>query len=207
MVQNILVLSSWLSGSSSVVDFLERCGASICRPLTESDGNSSFNPYESADFRAMMAATIDETRLEYKADRNIFKITFKSWLATEIEKAQINNNQALVIHHPLSIFLIDEILAAADFKIVVVSRPFSEIEQSRVRENWDNFYGETGALAIYNQIYEQLHEKALSFTSISYNDFVGSNSAKWNLLDYCGIDTSERNFEKAVLKTVLLPDL
>jgi hypothetical protein len=58
MVQNILVLSSWLSGSSSVVDFLERCGASICRPLTESDGNSSFNPYESEDFRAMMAATI-----------------------------------------------------------------------------------------------------------------------------------------------------
>lgn len=204
MVQNILVLSSWLSGSSSVVDFLERCGASICRPLTESDGNSSFNPYESEDFRAMMAATIDESRLEYKVDRKIFKNAFKSWLADEVEKAQLNNNQALVLHHPLAIFLIEEILAAANFKIVVISRPFGEIEKLRVRENWDSFYGETGALAIYNQIYEKLHEQSLSFMSLSYRDFLDSKSAKWQLLDYCGIDLDENKFERAISKTIFL---
>jgi hypothetical protein len=205
MLQNVLVLSSWLSGSSSVVDFLERCGASICRPLTESDGNSSFNPYESADFRSMMAATIDETQLEFKSDRNIFKTTFKSWLGIEADKATKDNNQALVLHHPLSIFLIDEILAAGEFRIVVVTRPFKEIEESRIRENWEAFYGETGALAIYNQIYEQLHEKSLSYISISYDDFINSISAKWNLLDFCGIDLGEDQFENAFVKTVRLP--
>jgi hypothetical protein len=204
-MQKILVLSSWLSGSSVVVDYLERVGGHICRPLTENDGNRSFNPFESEDFRAMMVATIDETNLEYRVDRKIFRDAFASWIQSEEKKAEKDGSEFVVLHHPLAIFLIDEIMSVEDVVPLVVTRPFHAIEKSRVAENWNSFYGEPAAIEIYNQIYEVLHAYTISYFTIAYRDFINNRKSRWLMLDYCGIDVTSDKEAHAFNKITRLP--
>lgn len=201
----VLVLSSWLSGSNAVVQYLDELGAYVCKPLTQSDGNRSFDPYESEEFRSMLLATIDETNLEFKVDRMIFRSAFKDWFDNQLKMAESQGAEVIVLHHPLSIFLIDEISEATKFKPVVVTRKFSDIESSRKHENWNSFYGELGALEIYNQIYETLHQSGSSYLTINYEDFMDNSATRWLLLDYCEIDVDSESANSAYKKLTRLP--
>lgn len=204
-MQKILVLSSWFSGSSAVVDYLERVGGHICRPLTENDGSWSFNPYESADFRAMVMSSIDEATLERRLDRDVFLEVFQDWLEVEEAKAEKDGSEFLVLHHPMAIFLLGEILSIPNVIPLVVTRPLRAIEKFREESDWHSHCNEPGAWKIYRRIYDALHGYTISYFTISYRDFANSQKSRWLMLDYCGIDISNEKEKYAFGKTTLLP--
>lgn len=153
----------------------------------------------------MLLATIDETNLEFKANRKIFESAFGDWFQQQQEVAIAAGAPVVVLHHPLAIFLIDEISKATSLKPLVVTRQFAEIEATRAHENWNSFYGEIGALEIYNQIYETLHQNSASYLTINYDDFWNKESTRWLLLDYCEIDVDNATAKSAYNKLARLP--
>ncbi|MDG1708137.1 MAG: hypothetical protein P8H03_05210 [Emcibacteraceae bacterium] len=73
---------------------------------------------------------------------------------------------------PLSSICLPEICKIFETKIILVHRPFEEIEASRTRRNWPALYGEAGAKKIYGKIFSDTVRNNLSFLGVSYYDII-----------------------------------
>ena len=184
----ILILSSWASGSPIVAGFLGECGAYLCPPFAKSINPEQPLTYESEMFRGMVTATVNEYSFALKVEPVIFRNGFKSWFKQQVAKASDAGADRIVLNHPLSVFLLDEICAEVDPIFIVVTRRLERIEATRLKQNLQTSHGAEGARIIYDRIYHYLHEYEKSFIGISFREFAGSEDSRLRLLDYCGLD-------------------
>lgn len=198
----ILVLASWSSGSSAVSGFLHTNGAYMFPPFITTTDPKSPDTYESEMFRAILLETIQEETLEFKMNTDLLKRRLIDWIQTETEKAMYQNHHIFALKHPLSTLILEELCELVDPIFVVVTRPFSKIEETRVRRNWHQVLGRAGAEVVYRNIYSFLQENNKSYFAISFEDYLTSERQRLMLLEYCGFDVTEeeaqRNFEKSV---------
>ena len=80
-------------------------------------------------------------------------IFFPGWIQTHMQIAAGIGKKALVIKHPLTMFVIKEIEPfLTNPRYIVLKRPLEEIENSRLRRKMATFYGKEGAAVIYDKI-------------------------------------------------------
>jgi len=197
--QPILILSSWSAGANLVNGFLGECGAYLCPPFSKATDEKSMT-HESFYFRGMIAATIDEETLEFKADADIFRNGFQSWYKKQLPDAQASGNSRISFMHPLSAFLLHEICQVTQPTFVVLTRPFDQIEATRKSIGGHENLGRVGAQKIYDQIFSYLTDNSKSFLSLSFEDFSKSEESRLKLLDYCDLDVSDEQAQLAFAK-------
>ena len=153
----------------------------------------------------MLLATVGELTLEYKVDTKIFRNAFKPWLNRKLIEAREKGFQTVALKHPLSAFLLHEIEAVCDPIYVVVTRPFADIEATRQRRGWHAVYGEWGASAVYDRIYNHLHQNEKQFISIPYMAFMKSHEVRSKVLDYCDLDVTDQHALQAFSRIMERP--
>jgi hypothetical protein len=163
----------------------------MCPPFLESTTPEISETFESEIFAGMCFASIDKWSFEPRVDKKIFQNGLKTWFANEAKLAEQSNASRVVLKHPLSAFLLDEICRVVDPIFVVVTRPFDKIEETRVSQGWPENEGRLGAQAIYDQIYSFLHEQEKSFFTISIKEFMDVRQSRLQLLDYCDLDVTD----------------
>ena len=152
-IKTILVLSSYSSGSTAVTGFLEQCGAYACPPLTLTNDPLTPSAKEPVKYRNILVSCINEFLLRKEKPDSVFLEFFVKWHPIQSSKASEAGSKAIVLKHPLQGFFQDEIFKVCDPKLVLVHRPFNNIEASRLRRQWHPTYGKAGAQVIYNSLY------------------------------------------------------
>lgn len=183
-----------------VAGFLGECGAYLCPPFAKSLNPDQPLTFESEMFRGMVSATVNEYTFEFKIDPIVFRNGFKSWFIKQIEDASKINARRIVLNHPLSVFLLDELCQIVDPLFLVVTRPFEKIEQTRIKQNLHPSYGSEGAKVIYERAYSFLHDKEKTFFAVPFRNFAASKESRFQLIDYCELDVSNEQIEKAFSK-------
>lgn len=189
----VIICSSWSSGSTAVTGYLDLCGAYTCPPHINTNDVRTPNSYESKFFRNLVASVTDEFTLKNIGSADQFKSNFKTWIVKQVKKANELKKEIIVLKHPLSSFLLEEIDSAfLDIKYVVVTRKFEEIEKSRVRRGWSSNYGWEGANKIYNNAYTFLHENEKRFFVVPYKNFLHSAESRVDLLNFIGLEPTKK---------------
>ena len=195
----VLILSSWGAGAGVVNAFLGECGAYLCPPFSPATNPKQITS-ESLHFRGIVAATIDEDTFEFKADANIFRQGFKRWYAQELAKLDEVGKTRISLMYPLSAFLLHEIFQVVNPLVVVITRPYQDIEKTRIQMGNPELRGKAGATRIYNQIFSYLVDNNRTFLTLSFSEFMKSEEARLKLLDYCDLNVEDPVANKAFVK-------
>jgi hypothetical protein len=199
----IFIAGSWGSGTTSVIGALNSLGAPTLGPFFESNDPKTLNTFELIPFRNLILQYVDEPTIKYKDNYSTDFVPALKRFKKELKKHAWPGNpdskdKILVLKTPLASICLPEICSVFDTKIIVVHRPFEEIEASRIRRNWHTLYGSLGAQHIYNKIFSDTIKYKLSFLGISYSDFVNNTEQSLkNISDYCDLESNHNNLENA----------
>jgi len=199
----ILVAGSWGSGTTAVTGALDSLGIPTFGPHFQSSDPRTRNTFELGYFRELIHKYVDLSTLKHK---NNYHDEFKP--ALEQFRTQLENtawpdlpsstNKILALKMPLSSVCIPEICSVFKTKIIMVHRPFEEIEASRIRRSWPSLYGSLGAQCIYNKMFSDIFTHKLSFLGISYGDFINNTyQSLEKIIGYCDINSFHGNLERA----------
>lgn len=196
-MRTILVVGNWSSGTTAVTGYLSQLGGYTCRPTIKTSDPRTPDSHESVEFRHAVAAIYDELSLERIGDPKEFSTWFAPWLTQQHRRATLNGRDFVALKHPLSAFLIAEIYDICRPLVVLVKRPYDEIENTRLRRQWAPNYGKSGAEAIYPKALSTFAEEEIPFLSINFNDFRKSQEARDGLVNFCGITATTRQTSSA----------
>jgi hypothetical protein len=196
-IKTILILSSFSSGSTAVAGFLEQCGAYLCPPLTLTNDPLTPSGKEPVEYRSALVSCIDELSLRRQKPSSVFLEFFTAWHPIQSTRASEAGSKAIVLKHPLQAFFLDEIFKVCDPKLVLVHRPFNNIEATRLRRQWHPVYGKAGAQVIYNSLYSKLHEGLKAYISVPYESFLTNSAIQDDLLSFCSIDPTASELTEA----------
>ena len=196
-IKIILVLSSWSSGSTSLAGFLDKCGAYSCPPHFQTNDPRTPNAFESKEYRDELKKYVDESTLKFIKDPKDFEFFFNDWINKRIEEAKEKKCTHIFLKHPLQIYLIDQIIKTCETQFVIITRPFKEIENTRIRRKWPKVYGSYGANILYNSIYGFLHQNEDSYMVLPYNKFRTNFEIQKKLLSFLDLNPSDAQIESA----------
>ncbi|THD68253.1 MAG: hypothetical protein E7813_11500 [Bradyrhizobium sp.] len=196
-IKTILILSSYSSGSTAVAGFVELCGAYSCPPLTVTNDPLTPSAKEPVEYRNILVSCIDELSLRKQKPSSVFLDFFAKWHPAQLLKASEVGSKVIVLKHPLQAFFLDEIFEICDPKLVLVHRPFNNIEATRLRRQWHPVYGKAGARVIYNSLYSKLHEGSKSYISVPYESFLTHLAIQQDLLSFCSINPTPSELTEA----------
>ena len=78
-------------------------------------------------------------------------------------------------------------------------RPLEDIEQTRLRRNWEPYYGAEGAALIYNEMSAALKHHPYPTMTIDYRDLLASPTVHAsNIARFAGLDLSAAELQHAV---------
>jgi predicted O-linked N-acetylglucosamine transferase (SPINDLY family) len=163
----IFIAGSYGSGTSAITGALDKMGVSTLPPHFSTNDAQTPNSFESLAFRALVNSFADETNL--KVDKNK-EAKFIADVKKLIQEADGGAANAVVLKMPLASICITQLIEALDPFVILVHRPFSEIEASRMRRNWPAIYGAMGAEVIYSTLYRELTNMKKSYLALSYHD-------------------------------------
>ena len=147
--------------------------------------------HESVDFRNALAATYDEFSLEKIGSLPHFISWLEAWLPKKIELSQQAGKNFIVLKHPLSAMVLGEINKLCKPRVVMVTRPFRDIENTRLRRKWAWNYGSKGAHIIYSRALSQAIDYGVPFVSVDFENFKKNTETRKNLTDFCGIKVDD----------------
>jgi hypothetical protein len=196
-IRTILVLSSYSSGSTAVTGFFEQCGVYACPPFTVTNDPLTPSAKEPVEYRNILVSCRNEFSLKEQKPNSVFLEFFARWHPIQTAKAQEAGSKAIVLKHPLQAFYLDQIFEVCDPKLVLVHRPFDNIEATRLRRKWHPVYGRAGARVIYNVLYAKLHQISKSCISIPFESFVENSAMQDDLLSFCSINPTPSQLTEA----------
>ena len=196
-MKTILILTSWSSGSTAISGFLNHCGGYNCPPYVMTNDQATPNAFEPIQYKEALGDCIDESTLKLHGSTDKFKIFFQTWIKEQSLLAKKNKKTFIVLKHPLQTFLLPLIQTIIDPILIVVTRPFENIEKTRMRRVWPEVYGEKGARIIYNTIYSYLHNKGCSYFVIPFEKFRKDDNLQKQLLNFCEIKPNANEIYKA----------
>lgn len=187
----VIGLGPWSSGSTAITGYLERCGAWTCPPHQMTNDELTPNSHEPRQFRDALCSVFDELTLSRKLPDSEFVKFFEPWIEQERIKARLNGSPIIFLKHPLSAFVIQQIRELCDPEFVVFLRPLKIIENSRLRRRWHPIYGSAGASKIYSVIFTNLIANGISFSAVSYDDFLKDGRRRNNLCTQLKLSPTE----------------
>ena len=197
MLPPILILAPYSSGSTAVTGYLARAGAYACPPFQMTNDPRTKNSHEPKALRDAICGIVQETTLQYTRSPENFAMFFRSWLPLEEEKAKALGHTCLVMKHPLSCFVLNQIIDVCQPRIVIVGRPLDEIEKTRERRGWHPVYGRAGAVKIYDKIFTHVLSQNLSSYLVGYRDFQNRAEIRQDLLKFCNLAPSTTELKQA----------
>jgi hypothetical protein len=81
-------------------------------------------------------------------------------------------SKTVLLKHPLAAFVLTELSQLFSLKLIVVTRPLQEIEQTRLRRGWNKNYGAHGAQKIYNNIFSTLMDSKIQYSLVAYDELL-----------------------------------
>lgn len=199
----IFIAGSWCSGTTAVIGAIHSLGVPTFGPLFSTLDSRTPNSYELVAFRELVLNFVDEATTQhkqsYQAEFEPALKRFRQYLeGIEWPDQPDNSEKVFVLKMPLASVCLPEICRTFDTKVIVVHRPYQEIEASRVRRDWSPIFGIKGANLIYNRIFSDLIAHKLCFLGISYHDFINNTGQTLqNIIDFCEISGFHENFDKA----------
>ena len=172
-------------------------GAYTCPPTIKTSDPRTPDSHESVAFRHAVAAINDELTLAKIGKPEEFKAWFQDWLPKRQDEARSLGKQFILLKHPLNAMLLQEINQVCQPKMVLVTRPFAEIEKTRLRRGWAQNYGAFGANKIYSAAITNFIEGRINFISVDFKTFLNSRSERAKILDYCEIWPSDEEWDQA----------
>lgn len=183
-METVIVLGTWSSGSTALTGYIQRLGAYSCPPHYITTDERTPDSYESMEFIKALASCVDERTLSIKKPSSEFFNFFEKWLPAKQDEARKAGHQAIVLKHPLSAFMIPEIIKTCNPTFVVVTRQFDAIEKTRQRRHWHEGAGSIGAGRIYSTLFSGLIEANQSYFTISFDDFCNSENVRATLRNH-----------------------
>jgi len=199
----IFIVGSWGSGTTAVIGALDCLGVPTLGPYFQSSDPKTVNTFELISFRNLINQYVDESTVKHKdnySDEFIPALErYRLELETNINSVLPDNTRKVIaLKMPLASICLPAICSVFETKIIVVHRPFEEIESSRLRRNWPSLYGVLGATHIYGRIFNDLMQHKLSFLGISYHDFVNNTCESLiSIIEFCDIEYLQENQEDA----------
>lgn len=148
----VLICGAWGSGTSVVTGALVRMGYHAPGPFFWSNDPRTPNTYECLPFIELVRKLVSGTTLELSVPSRDVVIeelaAFKeNVLCNACRQRGVSDDGPVVLKHPLSAVILNEITQVFDTRLIVVLRPLDQIEETRRRRNWSSVYGEAGAKA------------------------------------------------------------
>ena len=197
----IVILSSWSSGSTAMTGFFDRCGGHSCPPHFQTNDQRTPTAYENKEYVDALHALIDtnssDTLFKQRSDINTFSKFFIPWFNAQVTISKNIGKQFLILKHPLQIFVLNLIETHCEPKYIVLTRDFKKIEQTRLRRNWPEIFGEKGASILYEKINTYFEHTKKPFFSIEYETFRKKHEMRRKLLAFCELDISAEKLIEA----------
>jgi Sulfotransferase family len=206
----IFIAGSWGSGTTMVIGALDRLGVPTFGPHFESDDPRTPNTYELMPFRELILDHVDESSMmpknQFSSDADFSRqlTAALSLFGRQLERGDFGpwpdgNPKVVALKTPLASVCLPEITQVFDTDIILVHRPLNEIEASRLRREWAEYFGAAGATKVYTKMFSDLFERKLSALMISHGDFVkDTRDALKKIINYCDLHFLEHNIEKAM---------
>jgi hypothetical protein len=206
----IFIAGSWSSGTTMVIGALDHLGVPTFGPHFHSNDPRTPNTYELMPLRKVIMEHVDEAammphrRFSNEADFSRQLTTALQHFAQHLEQGDFGpwpegKRKVVALKMPLASMCLPEITQVFDTDIIVVHRPMSEIEASRVRRNWPEQFGAAGANKVYMKMFADMFDHKLSALMISHGDFVKhTRNALEKIIDYCDLHFLDDNIEKAM---------
>lgn len=199
----IFVAGAWGSGTTALAGALSRLGVSAFGPHFRTSDPRTPNSFELIPFRDLILRFVDEPEISIKKDRSSELVTSLSHFARALDNGEFGEWPAqrpkrAVLKLPAASICLPQIMTVFETSVVVVHRPFDEIEASRGRRRWPAHFGATGARVIYSRMFSDLMQLAKSYMAISYLDLTNDTErAIQNVIDFCGLQDLASNRPEA----------
>lgn len=193
----ICVLGGWSSGTTAVTGYLARSGAYSCPPHVLTNDDRTPDSHESLEYAKQLRSVIHENSFEEIGDRKAFVSAFTEWIDGQRKKALHSGASHLILKHPLAAFLLKEIHEICEPQILVVTRPFEAIEDTRKRRKWMHSYGAVGAQKVYSTTFSGLIALQVSYQTVAFQDFLRSQTCRMKTVQRLGLSPTETQTEAA----------
>jgi len=206
----IFVAGSWSSGTTMVIGALDHLGVPTFGPHFHSNDPRTPNTYELMPFRKVIMNHVDEaammphSRFSSEKDFSHQLTSALRQFGQQLERGEFGtwpegNPKVVALKMPLASMCLPEITQVFDTDIIIVHRPMSEIEASRVRRNWPEYFGAAGANKVYMKMFSDMFDHKLSALMTSHGNFVKrTRDALEKIINYCDLQFLEHNIEKAM---------
>ena len=203
----ILICGPWGSGTSVVAGLLDRMGAFGLGPYFETDDPRTANSYEFIPFRETIRNALgypSQPGLSFTPPVPGAVQSGLRNLQSRIEQQEfgpydLRSPKPIFLKYPLSAFVIPQICEVFDTKLIYVMRPLEDIEQTRLRRNWEPYYGAEGATLIYDEMSAALKQHPYPTISIDYKDLLASPMVHAsNIARFVELDLSPAELRHAI---------
>ena len=207
LVKVILICGPWGSGTSVVAGLLERMGAFGLGPYFETDDPKTANSYESIPFREIIRNGLgypSQPGLSFTppvpgAVQSGLRSLQSRIKQQEFGPYDLLSSKPIFLKYPLSAFVISQICEVFDTKLIYVMRPLEDIEQTRLRRNWEPYYGAEGAALIYEEMSAAMKHHSYPTMKIDYKDLLASPMVHASdIAQFVGLDLSPAELRHAV---------
>jgi hypothetical protein len=201
-MKTIFVAGSWGSGTTALAGALHHLGVSSFGPFFRSRDPRTRNTFEWLPFRDVVLRHVDEETLSRKTGSDELVADLAA-LRDGLEAESIGSwgggtSRNLLLKMPVASICLPEIVEVFDPRIVVVHRPFDDIERTRHRRSWTEVFGRKGAAAIYSRLTYDLIRLRKSSLALSYGDLVADTErALRSVVDFCGLHDLDANLGDA----------
>ena len=189
----VFIAGAFGSGTSALAGALDKMGLDSLAPHFLTNDPRTPNSFESLAFKSLVLAYADEATMRVKPDQ---ERQFVQGLRALVSKADGGKANAVVLKFPLASICLPQIIEAVDPRIVLVHRPFEEIEASRLRRKWPPHLGAAGAKTIYLKFFADTILQKKSYLALSYRDLQRDGRRQLQrLVEYCGLEVSRQQID------------
>ena len=193
----ICVLGAFSSGTSAIAGYIAKAGAYSCPPHFVLNDPRAPHSLEPVELRRQCCAVIDERTLRKTGDLAAFERWLSQWLRDQSAQARAAGCHHLVIKHPLLMALVPSIARTCNAQWVMVTRPLSQIEQTRNRRRWHPALGEQGAKALYPLAFSSLVALEQTYLTVSFPAFRRAPAMRASLLQWLELSPDAARLEAA----------
>ncbi len=191
----IFVAGSYGSGTSALAGALDKMGVGSLPPHFRTNDPRTPNSFESIAFKSLVLSYADEATMQVNPGK---EKPFVQGLRKLVADADPGPANAVMLKFPLASICLPQIIEAVDPCIVLVHRPFEEIEASRIRRNWPPHLGAAGAKTIYLKLFADTILQKKSYLALSYRDLQEDGRRQLQrIMDFCGLEVGRQQVDNA----------
>lgn len=173
----LLICGPWGSGTSAVAGMAAYMGALGFGPFLATTDPSTPNSFELLAFRQVLLRHASEATVALTGSAPEAVRSDLTALKQSIERHELgpyNVRRTIFLKHALACLLIPRICEVFDTRLVLVMRPITEIERTRIRRHWPQNFGAAGAEIIYRHLADISRDRAFRTIEFSYPDVLVS---------------------------------